>query len=142
LLEPTIVNPALDPAFWQDRNNWSDVLYFIATTSPAADHFQLLSDGCDTPADPLSCFPSLGTVMGANSVFTPEWIVSPAPPEWEDSAFTLYQPSPGYPGYDYAGAPGNVYEIHSTSATPEPATLLLIGAGLSVLGFWRKRAAR
>jgi hypothetical protein len=71
-----------------------------------------------------------------------EAIVSPEPPELDDSAFTLYQPAPGQPGYDFGGAPGMVYEIHSTSATPEPATLLLIGGGLSVLGFWRKRAAR
>jgi len=103
--------------------NWSDVLHFIDDGTGLAPTAQFLSNGCNNPQNAISCFPTYNTVISNPSIFVLETQTGTGN-DYTD--FTVYAPTVNTYNL-YSAAPVN------DAATPEPASVVLLGGGLLAL---------
>ena len=120
-----------DAGTLEDPTTWSDVVVFgnevvngiLHASDATVGQVQLLSEGCQSgQAGDVSCFPSLDQIL---SVPFATLVETDPPP-------TVYFASP------------NTYNIWSEGpdgSVPEPAVVMLLGAGLAGLSLiaWRRR---
>jgi hypothetical protein len=100
------------------RFNGNGTLIFYSDNVPIVDSV------ADTPSPPLAFYANQTTI-------------SEIGPEGNNSA--LYTPAPGQPGFDPSGPTYLFISDGSAAAIPEPASMVILGAGLLGFAFYRTR---